>query len=47
MAVAVTTPAGRAGAVWMHLSNGDMSQPRKENIGVDSFGPMIGAGWAF
>jgi opacity protein-like surface antigen len=36
-----------AGGVWMHLSNGEMSEPRKENIGVDSFGAMLGVGWSF
>lgn len=35
------------GGAWMHLSNGGMSEPRKENIGADSFGPMLGIGWAF
>jgi hypothetical protein len=35
------------GGVWMHLSNGEMSAPRKENIGADSFGAMLGVGWAF
>lgn len=35
------------GAAWLHLSNADMSEPNKENIGADSFGPMIGVGWAF
>lgn len=34
-------------ATWLHLSNGNMSEPRKENIGVDSFGVVAGAGWAF
>ncbi|MEX1044842.1 MAG: acyloxyacyl hydrolase [Chthoniobacterales bacterium] len=36
-----------AGGAWLHLSNGNMSEPRKENIGVDSFGVVVGAGWAF
>jgi len=36
-----------AGGVWMHLSNGGLSEPAKENIGVDSFGPMVGVAWAF
>lgn len=35
------------GGAWLHLSNGNMSEPRKENIGVDSFGAVAGAGWAF
>lgn len=35
------------GGMWLHLSNAEMSEPRKENIGADSFGVVLGAGWAF
>jgi opacity protein-like surface antigen len=35
------------GGVWLHLSNAEMSEPKKENIGADSFGVVLGAGWAF
>lgn len=36
-----------AGGMWMHLSNANQSEPRKQNIGIDSFGPVVGLGWAF
>lgn len=35
------------GGMWLHLSNAEMSEPNKENIGADSFGVVLGAGWAF
>lgn len=36
-----------AGGMWLHLSNAGQSEPRKKNIGADSFGIVIGGGWAF
>jgi hypothetical protein len=36
-----------AGERDIHLSNGNRSEPRKQNIGVDSFGMVAGVGWAF
>ncbi len=36
-----------AGGMWMHLSNANQSEPNKQNIGIDSFGPVVGLGWAF
>ena len=36
-----------AGGAWLHLSNGGLSEPRKENIGADSFGPVLGVSWSF
>lgn len=36
-----------AGGAWMHLSNGGASEPAKQNIGVDSFGAVLGLGYAF
>ncbi len=36
-----------AGGAWVHFSNGEQSEPEKENIGIDSFGAMLGVGWAF
>lgn len=36
-----------AGGAWVHFSNGEQSEPEKENIGIDSFGVVLGAGWAF
>jgi len=35
------------GAGWLHLSNGGQSEPKKQNIGADSFGPVLGVAWAF
>lgn len=35
------------GASWLHFSNAGLSEPNKQNIGVDSFGPSAGIGWSF
>lgn len=35
------------GAGWLHLSNAGLSEPKKKNIGADSFGPVLGVAWAF
>lgn len=35
------------GASWLHFSNAGLSEPDKQNIGVDSFGPSAGIGWSF
>lgn len=35
------------GSSWLHLSNAGASEPNKQNIGIDSFGPTAGVGWAF
>ncbi|MBU3664576.1 MAG: hypothetical protein FGM15_01680 [Chthoniobacterales bacterium] len=36
-----------AGGMWLHLSSAGQSEPQKQNIGADSFGAVIGTGWAF
>ncbi len=35
------------GILWHHLSNADMSEPRKRNIGPDELGVVAGVSWAF
>ncbi|HEY5706760.1 MAG TPA: acyloxyacyl hydrolase [Terrimicrobiaceae bacterium] len=36
-----------AGFLWQHLSNADLSEPRRRNTGLDSLGPVAGASYAF
>jgi hypothetical protein len=33
--------------MWHHLSNNDLSEPDKRNIGLDEFGVVLGAGYSF
>lgn len=35
------------GGMWHHLSNNDLSEPDKRNIGLDEFGVVLGAGYSF
>ena len=34
-------------AFYQHLSNAGLSEPERENIGLDAFGPAIGLRWRF
>jgi hypothetical protein len=34
-------------AFYQHLSNGGLSEPERENVGLDAFGPAIGLLWRF
>jgi Lipid A 3-O-deacylase (PagL) len=36
-----------AGFMWQHLSNAELSEPRRRNTSLDSIGPVIGASYAF
>ena len=36
-----------AGVLWQHLSNADLSEPRRRNTGLDSLGPVAGVSYAF
>ncbi|MEI6034223.1 MAG: acyloxyacyl hydrolase [Verrucomicrobiae bacterium] len=36
-----------SGLMWHHLSNADMSEPKKKNIGPDELGIVTGAAFAF
>jgi hypothetical protein len=36
-----------AGVMWHHLSNGELSQPNKTNIGLDEVGLLTGVAFAF
>ena len=35
------------GFFWQHLSNADISEPRRRNTGLDSIGPVAGVSYAF
>jgi hypothetical protein len=35
------------GGMWHHLSNNDLSEPNKRNIGLDEFGVVLGTGYSF
>jgi hypothetical protein len=36
-----------AGLLWQHLSNADMSEPRRRNTGLDALGPVLGVSFGF
>ena len=36
-----------AGFLWQHLSNADLSEPRRRNTGLDSLGPVAGVSYGF
>jgi hypothetical protein len=35
------------GAMYQHISNGGLSEPEHENVGLDSIGPTLSVTWAF
>ena len=35
------------GAMYQHISNGGLSEPEHENVGLDSIGPTLSVSWAF
>ena len=35
------------GAMYQHISNGGLSEPAHENVGLDSIGPTLSVTWAF
>lgn len=37
----------RAGVMWQHLSNADLSEPQSPNTGLDAIGPQLGFSYLF
>jgi opacity protein-like surface antigen len=35
------------GVLYQHISNGGLSEPETENVGLDSIGPTMSVSWAF
>jgi hypothetical protein len=35
------------GILYQHISNGGLSEPDHDNVGLDSIGPTLSVTWAF